>query len=307
MKLSIVTTLYQSASYIREFYERSTEVAKKLVEDSYEIIFVNDGSPDNSLDLAVQLTEHDPHVIVVNLSRNFGHHKALMTGLSHATGERIFLIDSDLEEVPECLLSFAEKMERASCDVVYGVQEHRKGNWFERWSGNLFWVLINGLSGLKIPSNVTTARLMTRQYVNALLKHDEREIFMAGLWYITGFNQQPLKIVKGATSPSTYTLRRKLSLFVNSVTSFSNAPLIGIFYIGLLITAFSSCYIFYLFFNRLFLSIPLSGWTSLMASIWLIGGLLILFLGIIGIYLAKVFSETKRRPYVIIKDIYGAH
>lgn len=307
MKLSIVATLYQSALYIEGFHNRSSAVAKQLAGEDYEIILVNDGSPDNSLELAVQLTEVDEHVVVVDLSRNFGHHKAMMTGLAHAKGERIFLIDSDLEEEPEWLLPFEKQMQEACCDVVYGKQEERKGGLFERWSGHAFWKLINGLSGLSLPENIVTARLMSRRYVDALLMHEEREVFMAGLWFITGFNQIPQVVRKLDTSASTYTLRRKLALFVNSVTSFSNLPLVGIFYVGLLIFTFALLYAADLIINWLFFATPLAGWTSVMASVWILGGLIISFIGVIGIYISKIFSETKRRPYTIIRKIYGRH
>jgi putative glycosyltransferase len=305
MKLSIVATLYQSAPYIEEFCRRAGAAARRLVDDNYEIILVNDGSPDNSLELAVALCEADPHVTVVDLSRNFGHHKAMMTGLAHARGERVFLIDSDLEEELEWLLEFAEQMEKERCDVVYGVQEARKGGMFERWSGQWFYRFFKVLTGLALPENVVTARLMTRRYVDALLCHDEREVFMAGLWHITGFDQRPHVVKKHSTSETTYTLRRKMSLLVNSVTSFSNAPLIGIFYIGVMLSALAGAYTTYLLIRWMFFDRPLSGWTSVMASIWLLGGLVISFIGVVGIYLSKIFSETKRRPYTIVRQIYG--
>jgi len=305
MKLSIVATLFQSASHIKEFHERTSETAIQLVGDDYEIVLVNDGSPDNSLDLAVRLTEQDPHVIVVDLSRNFGHHKAMMTGLAHAKGELVFLIDSDLEEEPEWLESFARQMNQERCDVVYGVQERRKGNWFERWSGKWFYRFFKALTGLALPENVVTSRLMARRYVEALLCHQEREVFMAGLWHITGFDQRPQVIKKHNTSETTYTFRKKMSLLVNSVTSFSNAPLVSIFYIGVAISLFALAYIAYLVTHWLFLEKPMSGWTSVMASIWLLGGMVISFIGIVGIYLSKIFSETKQRPYTIVRQIYA--
>jgi putative glycosyltransferase len=305
MKLSIVATLYQSAPYINEFHERASASAKRMVGDDYEIVLVNDGSPDNSLDLAVRLTEQDSHVVVVDLSRNFGHHKAMMTGLAHAKGELVFLIDSDLEEEPEWLEAFAQQMKQDRCDVVYGVQERRKGNWFERWSGQWFYLLFNALSGLALPENIVTARLMTRRYVEALLSHKEREVLIAGLWHITGFDQRSQVIKKHSTSETTYTIRRKMSLLVNSVTSFSNAPLVGIFYIGVSISFFALAYIAYLVTYWLFLAKPMSGWTSVMASIWLLGGMVISFIGVLGIYLSKIFSETKQRPYTIVRQIYA--
>jgi len=228
-----------------------------------------------------------------------------MTGLAHATGERVFLIDSDLEEEPECLIAFDKQMQSNLCDVVYGVQEQRKGNWFERWSGRWFYRFFTALTGQALPENIVTARLMTRRYVDALLRHEEREVFMAGLWHITGFVQRPQTVKKHSTSESTYTFRKKMSLLVNSVTSFSNAPLISIFYIGVSISLFAVFYIGYLGIHWIFLAKPLNGWTSVMASIWLLGGMIISFIGVVGIYLSKVFSETKRRPYTIVRRVYA--
>ncbi len=305
MKLSFVSTLYQSTPHISEFYQRASASARQLVGGDYEILLVNDGSPDNSLDLSVQLTELDSHVVVVDLSRNFGHHKAMMTGLAHAKGEHIFLIDSDLEEEPEYLISFADQMQRERCDVVYGVQQQRKGGWFEQWSGQWFYRFFRALTGLALPENIVTARLMSRRYVDALLRHEEREVFIAGLWHITGFDQRPQVVKKHSTSETTYTFRRKMSLLVNSVTSFSNAPLVGIFYIGVSISLVAVLYIGYLAIQWSFLAKPLSGWTSVMASIWLLGGMIISFIGVVGIYLSKIFSETKQRPYTIVRQIYA--
>ncbi|PIE67727.1 MAG: glycosyl transferase [Deltaproteobacteria bacterium] len=305
MNLSIVATLYQSANYIAEFYRRSSAVARQYAGDDYEIVLVNDGSPDNSLDIAKQLTENDRHVVLIDLSRNFGHHKAMMTGLSHAKGKHIFLIDSDLEEAPEWLISFSERMKSDNCDVVYGVQKRRKGGLFERWSGEWFYSLFKVLTGLALPRSIVTARLMSRRYVDALVQHQEREVFMAGLWHITGFIQRPMIIDKKSNSKTTYTFRRKMSLLVNSVTSFSNAPLVGIFYVGVSISSLAGLYTVYLIIQRIFFIKPLSGWTSVIVSIWLLGGMTISFIGVVGIYLSKIFSETKRRPYTIIKQIYA--
>lgn len=136
-KLSIVSTLYQSASHINEFHQRVTTVAKLIADEDYEIILVNDGSPDESLNLSLSLAKDDPHLVVVDLSRNFGHHKAMMTGLIYSRGELVFLIDSDLEEQPEWLLQFYGEMKRLVSDVIYGVQTRRKGRIFERLSGRL--------------------------------------------------------------------------------------------------------------------------------------------------------------------------
>ncbi|VVD83192.1 glycosyl transferase [Pandoraea communis] len=304
MRLSIVATLYRSAKFIDEFHRRASQAAQQLAGDDYEIVLVNDGSPDASLALAIQLSEIDHHVVVVDLSRNFGHHKAMMTGLQHARGDRVFLIDSDLEEDPEWLLSFSEQMEREKIDVVYGVQQQRKGKRFERWTGQIFYRLFRLLSGLDMPDNIVVARLMSRRYVDALVQHVERELFMAGLWVITGFDQRAQTIVKHSRDETTYTLGKKLAQLVNSITAFSSAPLVGIFGVGCAIFLLSAIYTGFLIVNWLFLANPPGGYTSLMASIWLLGGLIIAFVGVVGIYLAKIYSEVKHRPYTIVRNVY---
>jgi putative glycosyltransferase len=304
MKLSIVATLYQSSSYINEFYERASATAKQLVGGDYEIVLVNDGSPDDSLDLAIRLTEKDSHVVLVDLSRNFGHHKAMMTGLAHAKGELVFLIDSDIEEEPEWLLSFDEQMKREQCDVVYGIQDKRKGGAFEKYTGAAFYKLFRKLTGIKQPDNIVTARLMTKRYVQALLTHRERELNIGGLWVITGFKQGTQLVRKHSTSPTSYTLSGKFGHLVNAVTSFSSLPLVYTFYSGLFISISALFYIAYLLMRYFLISSPPSGYTSLIASIWFFSGMIIFFLGVQGIYLAKIFSEVKQRPYTIIRQIY---
>lgn len=304
MKLSIVATLYHSAPYIKEFHQRVSAAARELAGNNYELIMVNDGSPDDSLELAVQLARSDDHITVVDLSRNFGHHKAMMAGLSHANGEQIFLIDSDLEEEPEWLLMFSRSMEQHDCDVVFGVQKKRKGGAFERFSGWLFFKIFNSLTGLAVPKNPVTARLMSRRYLDALLLHEEREISIGGLFFIAGFEQFPLEIEKHSTSESTYTFGHKMALMVDSITSFSSKPLVGIFYIGVIILVLASANVTYLVLNWMLFSTPLSGWTSVMASIWFLGGLVVMFIGVVGIYLSKIFTETKQRPNTIIRKIY---
>jgi putative glycosyltransferase len=305
MRLSIVTSLYRSEPYLRRFHERSVAAASEITDD-FELVLVNDGSPDGSRELALQLQREDSRIVVIDLSRNFGQHKALMTGLAHAHGELVFLLDSDLEEDPEWLNAFYERYRQGDCDVVFGVQARRKGGWSERWTGNVFYWALNRLTDVDIPANVVAARLMSSRYVKSLLEYREREVFLAGLWHITGYAQVPMTVVKHFKGETTYDLRRKLSLLVNSITSFSNRPLKGIFYTGVLISAISALWVIYLVWARLYHKIPVDGWTSLIVSLWLIGGLIILFLGVIGIYLSRMFIEVKQRPYTTIRQVYGA-
>ena len=304
MMLSIVTTLYNSAPYLEEFYDRVCTAASQITPD-FELIFVNDGSPDNSLEVALDLYRKDSRVRVVDLSRNFGHHKAIMTGLVHARGDLVFLLDSDLEEEPELLHKFYDELKRTRADVVFGVQEHRKGKLFERVSGTLYFKVFNLFSTYPIPTNHITARLMTREYVAALLGHQEREFVLSGLWALTGFQQVPLTVRKHFKGTSSYGLRRKIAHLVNAITSFSNKPLVLIFYLGCFIVFVSTIAAVDLIIRKLFFGVLLEGWASVIVSIWLLGGLTIFCLGVIGIYLAKVFIEVKQRPYTIVKQTYG--
>ncbi|VTU13703.1 Putative glycosyltransferases [Variovorax sp. SRS16] len=307
MKLSIVATLYQSEPYIAEFHQRASAAAQEIAGEDYEIVLVNDGSPDRSLDVAVQLAHGDSHVVVVDLSRNFGHHKAMMTGLDVAIGDHVFLIDSDLEEEPEWVQPFSRQLAEDKSDVVYGVQAARKGGGIERVTGAAFYKLFRLLTGIAQPDNIVTARLMTRRYVDALLRHRERELNIGGLWIITGFRQTRRMVQKRSSSPTTYSLSRKISHLVNAVTSFSSLPLVFTFYSGLLISVTALFYILYLLSRYFSTSSPPDGYTSIVASIWLFSGLIISFLGVQGIYIAKIFSEVKQRPYTIVREIIASN
>jgi putative glycosyltransferase len=304
LALSIVTSLYKSEPYIEEFYRRVTQTVGKLNVPTYEIVFVNDGSPDRAKDLALIFLAADPHVVLVDLSRNFGHHKALLTGLAYARGERIFLLDSDLEEDPELLVQLAEEMDRRGCDVVYSMQETRRGGWFERISGHLYYWTMNAVSGIDFPSNLLTLRLMTRRYVESLLLYREREVLLNGIAHLTGYEQAIVLVAKHRRNTSTYSFARRLGLVLLSAISFSDRPLKWIFYTGFGITFLGFIYMAYILIRYLSFGIGVSGFTSIIISIWLIGGITFLFLGTIGIYIATIFSETKQRPNTIVRAVY---
>ncbi len=298
----MVTTLYRSAAHVEEFYRRMTAAASRVAPD-HELIFVDDGSPDDSLKVALTLCERDPRVSVIELSRNFGHHRAMMTGLARARGELVFLIDSDLEEQPEWLEMFADRLRSSDVDVVYGVQEKRKGSWFERATGYLFYRLFNALSEVPMPQNVSTVRLMKRRYVRNLVAHRDREMFIAGLWALTGFRQVAVPVAKTSTSPTTYTLGRRVSNFLDAATSLSRRPLVLVFYLGFVVVLIAMAGVAYLIYERI-ASGFLPGWTSLIVSVWLLGGLTLFSIGLIGLYLSRIFIETKRRPYTVIRQVY---
>ncbi len=305
MKISIVTTIYNSESTIAEFVHRSTEAAAAIT-DSFEIVIVDDGSPDKALDIAVDLAANDPHIKVVELSRNFGHHKALMTGLKYASGDYCFLIDSDLEEPPETLAVFWEQLQRGKLDVVYGYQERRTGDLVRRLAGKIAYTVFNLLIPGGIPMNHLTVRLMRRTYVDALLLHRESQLVIGGLWVITGFRQSGVSVRRVDRGATTYALMRRWRILLDSVTNFSEVPLISIFYLGILIAFVSALVGCWLMFRWLVLGVGVAGWLSVMLSVWLLGGIAIFCIGVIGIYLGKVFMETKNRPYTIVRMVHQA-
>jgi putative glycosyltransferase len=301
--LSIVTSLFRSAPYLDEFCRRSLEAAARLT-GSFELVLVNDGSPDDSLAMALRLRQRDTRIRVIDLSRNFGHYKALMTGLAHARGDLVFLIDCDLEEQPEWLGRFHDSLLQTGADVAYGVQRSRKGGWWERISGVLFYQVLNRMLTHPIPENVVTVRLMTRRYVRALVQHRDREISLAALWVITGFAQEPIVVDKGSREQPSYRLRQRLSSLISAITSFSNRPLIYVFYIGVLMMILSCAAALALIVRAFQHGIGVPGYASVMVSIWFLGGLTIFSIGIVGVYVAKVFTEVKDRPYTIIRAEY---
>lgn len=302
-RLSIVSTLYRSSSTIEQFVSRCAGAAHRLVGDDFEIVLVDDGSPDDSLSRAYQLLERFPQLVVVELSRNFGHHVALLSGLEHSRGELVFLIDSDLEEEPEWLSNFNRHLIESSADVVFGYQSKRRGTRFEIVTGAVYWWIFRGLTGLSMPPNVVTCRLMTRAYVDALLQHEEVEVSIGGLFAITGFRQEGVAVAKGYKGESSYSLRLKFWHLANSITSFSTRPLEAIFVLGLVMTAAGFGIAGYLLFAALAWNQPPVGWTSVMASLWVIGGVVVLSLGVIAIYVSKIFLESKRRPRVVVRQI----
>lgn len=304
MDLSIVTTMYKSRAYVAEFVRRVSAEARKLTA-SFEIVLVNDGSPDDSFVIARALSAGDPHIRVIDLSRNYGHHLAMMCGIRHALGDRVFLIDVDLEESPEALGGFWSRMEaEPEVDVVVGQLEQKTVPFAKRMTSDLFYKVFNTFSSIGISDRDIVSRLMKRNYVDALCNYGEREIFFPAVWEDAGFRQVRMTASKTYDGNSSYTLRKKMVMAVDAVTTFSSKPLIYIFYLGLLFSLGASLTIIYLVIRKFAVGQVFLGWTSLMAVLFFIGGIIIFSLGVVGIYVSKIFVEVKRRPQTAVRQIY---
>ena len=303
MKISFVTTIYRTGKDVVPLADLCFEAADTLGMDC-ELVFVNDGSPDDGLEIAVALSQRDPRVVVVDLARNYGQHKALWTGLETAGGDIIMMLDGDLEEDPRWAVDFRREMLRAEADVVYGVQTRPKGTPLYRFGRNAFYRMLDVISDFRFPRDVATARLMTRRYLTALLSHHERELFLVGLMHAAGFKQVPFLVNKLSISESSYTLPKLMRLFLMSVTSFSIKPLIGVFFAGLTLSGLAFLLIVFLIGRFLVTGVSVEGWTSVVAGMMLLNGVTILFVGVLSIYIGTIFLEVKQRPRTIIAAIY---
>jgi putative glycosyltransferase len=275
------------------------------VSDSYEIVYVNDGSPDDSARLVRELSAGDPRVVLVDLSRNFGQGPAMFAGLAEAAGEHVFAIDADLEEPPEVLSLFHQRLAASAgeADVVYGVMTARKGDWLERLAGAAFHRLLYRLSEVQVQPNQLWARLMTRRYVDAVLQFGETQLHAGGVFQLAGFRQLPCPVVKASKGYSAYTLGTRVSSALDALTSSSIRPLLYLSACGLCIAFAGLLGVLYLVLRRIFLAQHLVGWTSLMASIWLMGGLIIAAIGMVGVYVGKTFLEAKQRPRAVVREV----
>ena len=306
--VSVVTTLYRSQPYIEEFFRRSFEAASKVAQ-RVEFVFVNDGSPDDSAAVVRELIRKNtgrPEVSIrlIDLSRNFGHHRAMMTGLKHAQGDLVFLVDSDLEEKPELIEDFyARLVKNPGIDVVFGVREKRTESYFKGLFGTLFYKVFNAISETKLPEGLCVVRLMTRRFVDNLMRFEETEFIIAGLWQLTGFGQMPVSIQRGYKGSSSYSPRKQIRLALIGLVSFSSRPLHLIFASGLVISFLSFLVILWSVAVKLIYQTPQSGFTAIMASVWFLGGLILFAIGTLGLYLSMVYKEVKKRPLVVIREV----
>lgn len=307
MQLSVVTTLYRSQVFLERFISKMSGVLQELGIDDYEIVAVNDGSPDRSLETMFTIKESNPHIVIVDLSRNFGHHYAMLAGLSVSKGEYVFTIDCDLEVDPSVFREFWKiHLQNPDAERVYGVQEKRKGGFIEKMGGRLFYRFFNFLSDTEIPENILTESLMSRQFVQELVRMGDVNLFLGGMYSWLGFKQIPVVCPKGQReTKSTYSFGKRVALSLQAVTSFSAYPLRLLFIVGSVLALFSFLFGLYIVLRKLFMpEYVLMGYSSLILVILFSTGVIIMSLGIIGVYIEKLFNQTKNRQRFIIKSIY---
>jgi glycosyltransferase involved in cell wall biosynthesis len=304
LTISVVVPAYNEEAVLGEFYRRTVAVLSQIGAP-FELVFVNDGSRDGTLRVLHELRAHDPRVVIVDLSRNFGKEIAMTAGLDHAAGEVVVVIDADLQDPPELIEDFVAAW-REGYDVVYAVRTVRDGEtWLKKATASLFYRLMGSVSRIEIPRDTGDFRLMSRRAVDALGKLREQHRFMKGLFAWVGFPSKPVYYRRDPrhAGETSFNYVKLWNLAVEGFTSFTIAPLKVATYTGLFIAFVAFVYAAYVVYKTLRYGDPVQGYPSLMTVVLFLGGVQLVFTGIIGEYLGRVFNEVKGRPLYLTKEV----
>jgi polyisoprenyl-phosphate glycosyltransferase len=302
---SLVVPVFNEEETLLNFYTRVTGVLEKMGE-GYEIIFVNDGSKDKSIEILNQMHKKDPRVKIIDFSRNFGQQMAISSGLNEAAGDSVIIMDADLQDPPELIPQMAEKW-REGYDVVYAVRKNRKEGPVKRFCYAFFYRLMKKISYLDIPLDSGDFSLMDRGVVDCIKALPERNRFLRGLRSWVGFKQTGVKYDRDprAAGETKYSLSRLFKLAFDGFISFSFIPLKLATMSGFFISFMAFIGIGVTIFLRLQHKVPLTGWASMLSVILFLGGIQLISVGIIGEYIGRIFDEVKQRPPYIVKHKTG--
>lgn len=306
VELSVVIPVFNEENALPFLMQRLAQVLDAL-ERPYEVLFVDDGSRDGSLEVLRELNQQRSEVRIVELSRNFGKEIAVSAGLDHARGRAVVVMDADLQDPPELIPELLEKW-REGYDAVYATRTARRGEtWLKRSTASAFYYLLSKTSEIPIPSNTGDFRLLDRAVVETLRQLPEHNRFMKGLFAWVGFRQTAVHFDRPARAKghTKWNLASLVRLSVDGLTSFSSLPLQLAGYVGMFVSAAAFAYALFLFVRTIVLGIDVPGYASLMVVILFLGGLQLFTLGVIGEYLGRVFIEVKRRPLYIVRKLHG--
>lgn len=301
-KISVVIPVYNEEENIARLVNALHEQLAHLVE--LELLFVNDGSSDGTLYEIKKQAQSKEGVCYLSLSRNFGHQNALRAGLDAATGEAVITMDGDMQHPPELLPILLEKWQKGYEVVFTARQDTKDISWFKRRSSALFYKIMNTMTGVRLHEGAADFRLLDRKVVNALKAMQEHAIFYRGLISWVGFRQYCIPYSPQARlhGQSKYSLRKMLRLALDGMTSFSFLPLRLAAAAGFCIAVFAFLYVLYAVYIRLFTDQAVSGWVSVMAGIYFLGGIQLIFIGLCGEYIGRIFMEVKKRPSYLVSE-----
>jgi dolichol-phosphate mannosyltransferase len=302
---SVVVPVYNEVGVLPELYRRLTTVMLGMGEP-YEIMFVDDGSTDDSIQIIRDLNSKDPAIKCLSLSRNFGHQTAISAGMAHASGKAIIVMDGDLQDPPEVIPQLVEKW-KGGYDVVYAVRKKRKENLLMRTAYAAFYRVLKYLSDIEVPLDSGDFAVMDRKVVNLLASMRERNRFVRGLRSWVGFKQIgiPYEREKRYSGRPKYDVSRLVRLALDGFVTFSRKPLQLASILGLAFSGVAFTLGFYFVILKLTIGIPVPGWTSLVVIILFLGGIQLFAIGVVGEYISRIYDEVRQRPLCVVSDYIG--
>jgi glycosyltransferase involved in cell wall biosynthesis len=305
-ELSVVIPVYNEVDNIAVLYDRLVRVMESA-DINFEMVFVDDGSGDESVRRLNELGASDKRVVVIELARNFGHQVAITAGLDFARGRAIAVMDADLQDPPEVLTQFIVKW-REGYDVVYAIREHRKEGWLKRTSYKTFYRVLRRVSNIEIPLDAGDFCVMDRRVVDLLKSMPERSRFVRGIRSWVGFSQVGLPFERHTRHAGTskYTMGRLMLLALDGLISFSYVPLRVITALGLSVSVLSLFLAIFFFVKKLLYGLSPPGYASIIVSIFFLAGIQLITLGVIGEYVGRIFEEAKRRPMYVLRRVSKA-
>ena len=304
--ISIVAPAYNEEEVVEKFHKRITSILTQLNNYDYEICIVNDGSKDRTVEICHSLMKMDKHISFVSLSRNYGHEIAVAAGMDYAKGDVIILMDIDLQDTPDIIPQMIEQYEEGY-DIVNAKRKSRDGEtWLKKFTAEMFYKVFSASSGkVKMPRNVGNYRLISRRAVDAFNKLRETHRFARGLFCWVGFPTTDIEFEREARAAgkTKYNYKTMINYAIEGLTSFTTAPLRWATYIGVITAFLALIYMIFVFYMAITGNPNLQkGWSSVMIIMLLFGSMQMIFLGIIGEYLGRIFNETKNRPLYFIQE-----
>lgn len=306
-KISIIVPMYYEEKVVAECYNRLTKCLKEIKNYNYEIIIINDGSKDKTLEIIEKIASQDKHIKIISFSRNFGHQAAVTAGLKYATGDAIVIIDADLQDPPELIPQMIQLWEQGN-EIIYAKRKKRNGESpFKLLSAKMFYQILNALSDVEIPKDTGDFRLVDRKVVDTINQMPEHNKFLRGLFSWVGYKQIPFEYERQErfAGETKYPLKKMLKLASDGIISFSTKPLKMLGGLGIISIIISICILIYALISYAFKLNDLSaGWTSIMVTVTFFAGVQLVSLWIMSEYIGRIYDETKQRPqYIIDKKI----
>lgn len=298
--------MYNEEAVISHTYERLKAVMENCG-DTYELIFVNDGSRDRTVEIMQEISVRDAHVKLIDFSRNFGHQVAISAGMDYAAGDAVVVIDADLQDPPEVILQMIAKWKQGY-EVVYAKRIKRHGETlFKKTTAKMFYRLLASMTSVEIPTDTGDFRLIDQKVCAVLRGLKEKNRYVRGLVSWVGFRQTMVEYVREErfAGETKYPLKKMIRFALDGITSFSHKPLKIASYIGFALSLSSFLYLFFVVFQRLFTNWTVPGWTSIVGVNLLFNGIVLMLLGVIGEYIGRIYDESKDRPLYIVRETFG--